>query len=119
MSPPKIDPEIFMEAKTMLNDKFDELLFCYQEDTKSYLQEMDAAFKNQKLSIIIEHSHLIKSSSRQIGFLIMGDVAEILEKKARDYVGNEKAYPYKAEYENLKEMKEIFKTYLPELLALK
>ena len=81
-----IDQSIFDESKSIMKDRFSEILRFYFEDTKNYIDQIQKGLDDQEFEKIISQAHTIKSSSKQLGFIAVSDIAMQIEKYARNAI---------------------------------
>ena len=78
------DKNIWREAQKTMGSKFTTMISYYMEDTSKYLQEIAAGMAAQDYAQIIAPAHSLKSSSRQLGFLRISEIAKTLEHGGRE-----------------------------------
>jgi HPt (histidine-containing phosphotransfer) domain-containing protein len=81
---PILDLEALQEAKAMMKAKFPTMVQYFLEDSQSYLEEIQTGISQANLSKLIPAAHTLKSSSRQMGAILMSDMAKNIEALARD-----------------------------------
>ena len=79
-----IDSAALAEAKSILKDKFSDLLVCYIDDVLDYIGQMESALAQQDAEAIVRPAHTIKSTSKRMGARRVADLARDLEILARE-----------------------------------
>ena len=80
----QIDFDELGQMKQVLNSKFNDLLSCYIDDTKEYIQGIHQGVEEKDSEKIIENSHPIISSSASIGIHGLSKLARLIEEQVRD-----------------------------------
>lgn len=76
---PIIDHTALAQAKTILKDKYPNILTCYIQDVESYLAEIENACANDDVQAALRPAHTIKSSSQRMGAMKLSEAAKELE----------------------------------------
>lgn len=84
-----IDVNAFETAKITLHHKFSQILDYYFEDTESYIATIRTGIETKDAGLITPAAHTIKSSSRQMGGIILSSLAAEIEELARHYLKEE------------------------------
>lgn len=80
---PVVDKPVFEDARAMMRDKFSEMVQYYIEDAQDYIKHILQGVDEGDASKVAAYSHTIKSSSKQLGALVVADIAEKIELNAR------------------------------------
>lgn len=78
-----LDLESALEDLADDKEIYKEVLVAYMEDTPGMIEEMDTAFENKNTEVLSRHAHSLKSSSRSIGGMKLGNIAADLEANAK------------------------------------
>jgi PAS domain S-box-containing protein len=78
-----IDEHALAEAKSILKNKFDDVMVCYIDDVLGYIQQMEHALAQQDAEGIVRPAHTIKSTSMRMGAMRVANLACDLETQAR------------------------------------
>ncbi len=81
---PILNEEILSEACHMMKKRFPDMIKFYLEDTTSYLKTIRGGLDESDIEKIIAPAHTIKSSSKQIGAILVSEIAKDIEVIARD-----------------------------------
>jgi HPt (histidine-containing phosphotransfer) domain-containing protein len=77
-----IDNEIFAELSDLMGDEVHELYDEFRKQTPDIMQKLEQAVATSELGTIHELSHLIKSSSSNLGIWRLASACNDLESKA-------------------------------------
>ena len=84
--PVLLDAAALEEVRTMMKDKFQEVLNYFLEDSAMYVQQIAQSFAAGEAEAVVLPAHTLKSSAKQMGALRLWDVASILEATVREIV---------------------------------
>ncbi len=90
---PIIDEALFEQVRGRLRDKFSPLLAYYFAMTETYIAHMERALGHNDAVGLLPPAHTVKSSSRQLGMLRLGELAAGMEETARSALSEEKRLP--------------------------
>ncbi len=102
-----LDMQVLDELRTVLGDDFGELIDDFLCDTKSRIEEMEAAVAKEDAKTIRWVAHSLKGSSSNIGATALSDESHCLEKMARsgNLIGIDGAlHSLTKEFERVKEL---------------
>jgi HPt (histidine-containing phosphotransfer) domain-containing protein len=80
---PVIDYDILSEAKEEMKDEFAVLVEYFLEDTAEYLATIAQALETGNPAKIATTAHTIKSSAKQLGAILLSDLASEMESLTR------------------------------------
>jgi len=80
---PIFDDVVFEDIKTSLGDKTPLMIQYFLEDTDIFMSQFKKAYDDSDFNKIIDITHSIKSSSRQIGAVRLGEISERIEKQCK------------------------------------
>jgi len=80
----KINLEELGNVKSILKDRFSDLIEGYIDDTEKYLQDIEEAILNNDLKTIADNAHPLKSSSAYLGMSSISEIAKIMEETAKN-----------------------------------
>jgi len=86
---PFLDQEILSEARDMMKARFPDMVKFYLEDSASYLKAIRGGLDESDPQKIISSAHTIKSSSRQLGAILVSEIAKDIEAIAREIVNDD------------------------------
>ena len=78
-----LDLEGALEDLAEDREIYKEVLIAYMEDTPGIIEELNTALEDKNVEILSRHAHSLKSSSRTIGGMRLGNVAAELEANAK------------------------------------
>jgi signal transduction histidine kinase/DNA-binding response OmpR family regulator len=78
-----LDREAIAQAKSILKDKYDNMVDIFLSSTKEYLDNITNALQTGNIEEIIRPAHTMKSTSRQMGAFQLSNVAKELELMAK------------------------------------
>lgn len=83
-----IDINIINEAKILMGKRFPLMIKYFTEDTKAYLAEIARACVDRDIKIALLPAHTIKSSAKQMGIMIVSEIAEQIELLCQNMIKN-------------------------------
>ena len=81
---PVLDEEILREARDMMQARFPDMVRFFLEDSASYLKTIRSGLEEKDAQKIITPAHTIKSSSKQLGAILVSETAKDIEASARN-----------------------------------
>lgn len=81
--PAEFDAGALTALRDMMGDKFTRVLQFYLDDGEAYVRTIRDALARSDYAAMVRPAHSLKSSSRQIGAVNFGDMADELEKATR------------------------------------
>ncbi|PJJ96295.1 hybrid sensor histidine kinase/response regulator [Lysobacteraceae bacterium NML91-0213] len=81
--PPIIDEEVLEELRTMLGDEVDHLIDVFLEDTPRLIARLEAAVDGPDYDALRDTAHSLKSSSANLGAMLLSASARRIEAGAR------------------------------------
>ncbi len=78
------DAASWQDAQTTLGGKFATMLAYYLEDSAQYLDAVTAGIAAQDYAQVTAPAHSLKSSSRQLGFFRLAEIAKTIEHGGRE-----------------------------------
>ena len=81
--PPVIDEEVLDELRTMLGDEVDHLIDVFLEDTPRLIARLEAAVDGPDYDALRDTAHSLKSSSANLGAMLLSASARRIEAGAR------------------------------------
>lgn len=102
-----LDKELVNTARNILKNKYDEMVDVYIHDSWNYAEEIKVALKNKDITELIRPAHTLKSSSKQMGAVILSEIAKEIEHLARTVTNEEQIQSYELD-EALNNMKRLF-----------
>lgn len=78
------DHEMLMQSASFLKDDFAIAVEEYLEDATSYIAIMRDGFKTDNPKMVARGSHPLKSNSVSFGLIAVSQLAEIINKEARE-----------------------------------
>ncbi len=79
-----LDKEAMENARSILKDKYPEMVDIFIKNSWERLEEIDKSFESTETEILKRAAHTLKSTSRQMGAMRLGHLAERLEKCAKE-----------------------------------
>lgn len=79
-----LDIDAITEARGILKEEYDDMLTLYFQESRTRLDEINDALDRQDMETIIRPAHTLKSTSRQMGAVKLGDIAKTIEFIARE-----------------------------------
>ena len=79
-----MDEEVIKDLREALNKKFNIMLEYFIEDSATYMSKIKEGIKDNNVKKIISASHPLKSSSRQVGAMLLGKLSEYIELRSRE-----------------------------------
>ena len=79
-----LDHESALENLADDREIYKEVLNAYMEDTPGIIEELNTAFDNSNIALVSRQAHSLKSSSRTIGGMRLGNVAAELEANSKE-----------------------------------
>ena len=83
-APPVIDEEVLDELRSMLGDEVQHLIDVFLEDTPKLLARLEVAASAGDLDGLRDAAHSLKSSSANLGAMLLSAAARRVEQGARD-----------------------------------
>ncbi len=83
MELPLIDEKAHNEAKELLGSKFENIIAYFLEDSADYIAKITAAHTEHNYAAMILPAHSLKSSSKQVGAMLLSDIAKAIEQKTK------------------------------------
>lgn len=87
-----IDIDALKSTRTVMKQKFQRIIEYYFEDTAVYLDAIADGLQKADATMIVPAAHTIKSSSRQLGAVVLANAAADLEMAAKAVVKGEKNF---------------------------
>ena len=81
-----LDEAVISEVKDMMKDKFPTMLSYFIEDSEMYVKQTEEGFAANSAEEIVSPAHTLKSSSKQMGAMLLSDIAKDIEANAREIV---------------------------------
>ncbi|WP_241685815.1 hybrid sensor histidine kinase/response regulator [Luteimonas sp. YGD11-2] len=81
--PPVIDEDVLEELRTMLGDEVDHLIDVFLEDTPRLIARLEAAVDGPDYDALRDTAHSLKSSSANLGAMLLSASARRIEAGAR------------------------------------
>ena len=81
-----LNQEIISEAKDMMKDKFDKMVEYFLEDSITYVNQVEEEFNNNNAEGVVPPSHTLKSSSKQMGAMLLSEISADIELTSREIV---------------------------------
>lgn len=78
-----LDTAAVAKAKSMMKRRFATMIEYFLEDTQNYIEQINKGIENSDYSAMVVPAHTIKSSSRQMGAIVVSDLSKELEALAR------------------------------------
>src|SRR5690606_38687234 len=82
--PPGIDEEVLGELRTMLGDEVEHLIEVFLEDTPKLLARLEIAASGPDYDALRDAAHSLKSSSANLGAMLLSAAARRVEHGARE-----------------------------------
>ncbi|WP_407353934.1 ATP-binding protein [Luteimonas sp. R10] len=82
--PPVIDREVLDELRSMLGDEVDRLIEVFLEDTPRLLARLEIAAAGPDYDALRDAAHSLKSSSANLGAMLLSAAAKRIEQGARE-----------------------------------
>ncbi|MFN3701689.1 MAG: response regulator [Alphaproteobacteria bacterium] len=79
-----IDPQAVLSARHILKNKYDEMLTLYLNTSRGQISDIQKAFAFKNYEEIIRPAHTLKSTSRQMGALMLSEIAQSIEYAAKN-----------------------------------
>jgi HPt (histidine-containing phosphotransfer) domain-containing protein len=83
------DDEMFEEARSLMKDRFSEIVDGYLEDAVMYIDKIEEGFNSNDSHVIVQYAHPLKSSSAGLGVTSVSLIAKDLEYEAKKINDNE------------------------------
>jgi len=80
---PVLDMSVVEEAKAMMKNKFPTMIEYFLEDSATYIAAIRDGIVTKNAEQIVSPAHTLKSSSRQMGAMVMSALAKQVEEQAR------------------------------------
>ena len=84
-----LDDKAVEDARNVLKDKYFETVDVYIDNCHERVAEINAALETGDVEAVIRPAHSLKSTSNQMGALRLGDLAKLVEYKAKSIVAGE------------------------------
>ncbi|HIF25667.1 MAG TPA: response regulator [Micavibrio sp.] len=84
-----LDDKAVEDARNVLKDKYFETVDVYIDNCHERVAEINAALEKGDVEAAIRPAHSLKSTSNQMGALRLGDLAKLVEYKAKSIVAGE------------------------------
>ena len=81
---PILDLDVIDKVHDVLGDKFGEMIEIYISNSAKYAADIRAALKDKNIEDIVIPSHTLKSISKQIGAILLSNIAENIEDRVRN-----------------------------------
>ena len=81
---PTLDMEIVEDLKEMMGSDYRSLVRIYLEDSPKLIGQIQIALNNRDCQALVAPAHTLKSSSANLGALVLSDIAKTIEKSARN-----------------------------------
>lgn len=81
---PILDLYVIDKVHDVLGDKFGEMIEIYISNSAKYAADIRAALKDKNIEDIVIPSHTLKSISKQIGAVLLSNIAENIEDRVRN-----------------------------------
>lgn len=78
-----LDTAIVAKAKAMMKRRFSTMIEYFLEDTQNYIEQILQGIEQGDYNAIVVPAHTIKSTSRQMGAIVVSDLSKELEALAR------------------------------------
>ncbi len=99
-----LDLAAVSEAKAMMKDKFPKMIGYFLEDSVMYVKQVEDGLAANNAEAVVPPAHTLKSSSRQMGAIVLSGIAKDMELTAREVVkGNGSLDPIRARLPELKD----------------
>jgi HPt (histidine-containing phosphotransfer) domain-containing protein len=79
-----LDQNLLAEFKSIVKDKYATLISFYIEDSQKYIDTILKEIADGNLDKAVFAAHTLKSSSRQVGAIELGAMADHIEKTCRN-----------------------------------
>ena len=83
-APPVIDEEVLGELRTILGEEVEHLIDVFLEDTPKLLARLEIAASNSDYDGLRDAAHSLKSSSANLGAMLLSAAARRVEQGARE-----------------------------------
>lgn len=83
-----IDQTILAEAKETMKAKFPTIVAYFLEDSEVYIDNIKEGISAVNIEKIVSPAHTLKSSARQMGAILVSEIAKEIEHLAREQIGN-------------------------------
>ena len=83
-APPVIDEEVLEELRSMLGDEVQHLVEVFLEDTPKLLARLEVAASESDMDGLRDAAHSLKSSSANLGAMLLSAAARRVEQGARE-----------------------------------
>ena len=80
---PVLDDEAIENARSILKDKYDEMVNVYIDNSWTHVEDIEKALADQNIEAVIRPAHTLKSTSKQMGALKLADQAKDIEYMAK------------------------------------
>ena len=84
-----LDDEAVLNAKSILKEKYAEMVDIYIQNSRERIEEIETAIENDNVDGLIRPAHSLKSTSMQMGAVSLSDIAKTIEAEARAFQQNE------------------------------
>lgn len=88
-----IDPQAVLSARHILKNKYDEMLTLYLNTSRGQINDIQKAFAFKNYEEIIRPAHTLKSTSRQMGALLLSEIAQSIEYAAKNAAEEAENHP--------------------------
>lgn len=78
-----LDSAVVAKAKAMMKRRFSTMVEYFLEDTQNYIEQILQGIEDGDYNAIVVPAHTIKSTSRQMGAIVVSDLSKELEALAR------------------------------------
>lgn len=84
-----LDIRAIAEAKAMMKTKFPTMVEFFLEDAQMYIGNIRDAIATENALLIVSPAHTLKSSSKQMGAVLVSEIAKQIEANAREQSAND------------------------------
>jgi len=81
-----LDTATISEMKELMGNNFNEMVKFYLEDADSYLGAVQKGCAENNVEEIVRPAHTLKSASRQMGAMKLGELSEKMERSAKEAI---------------------------------
>lgn len=107
------DTELFEEARSIMKQRFGDMIEGYLEDAAMYIDKIKEGLTNDDKKAIADYAHPLKSSSAGLGIASVSTIAKDLEYGAKDAMEDGSEITHLKEL--LEPIEEAFKRAKPKL----
>ena len=88
-----IDIEAVEEAKGILKGKYKQMIDVYFKNSTDYISEILEAIEDMNIDEMIRPAHTLKSSSKQMGAIMLSELAKEIEQITKQYEASDDPLP--------------------------